>query len=411
MNQIKTIHYQDSNVELDIIVFDDDKTIWLNQKDLAVLYGKSQSVISRNISKLLHGVYANMSQVYAKYAKTGSDGKQYQTTYYNMDVILALGYAFRSEKGSCIKAFIDGYYREKNNEKTEEVIIYNDGNVSLDVRVLPQEETVWLTQNQIAILFETTQQNISLHINNILKDGEVDESTHKEYLLVQNEGERSVSRVVDSYNLDMILSVGYRIKSKTAIRFRKWATKVLKQYLIKGYVIDDERAVITKDNYINLYQHIESLDARVANIEKINKNHLIEDKVIFENQIFDALVLINRIIETASSSIIVIDPYVDINTLNAIKGRKEGVVLSIITSSYKRISKKDINAFVKQYGQLSFRYDNSYHDRYLIIDKNLYYHIGTSLNYLGKRFTQITLIKDKDIIETLARRCETISNL
>ena len=131
---------------------------------------------------------------------------------------------------------------EKQNKNNSQFIIYisEKGNTKIDV--LFQNETVWLTQNQIADLFQTTKQNISLHINNIHKENELDEfSTVKDFLTVQNEGKREVKRTVKHYNLDMIISVGYRIKSKIATRFRQWATVHIREYIVKGFVLDDER--------------------------------------------------------------------------------------------------------------------------------------------------------------------------
>lgn len=131
----------------------------------------------------------------------------------------------------------------------------------MDVRIAPEEDTVYLSQTQIACLFDTTRQNVSLHIRNILEEGELTLSaTHKEFLLVQMEGQREVSRKVDHYNLDMILSIGYRVKSKAAISFRRWTSSVLKECLLKGYAIDERRAVITPDNFVRLINRIDSID-------------------------------------------------------------------------------------------------------------------------------------------------------
>jgi hypothetical protein len=127
-------------------------------------------------------------------------------------------------------------------ENKSQLIIYQaqDGKIKIDVRF--QGETVWLSQQLMAELFQTTQQNISLHIQNILEERELNvEATHKEFLSVQKEGNRSVKRNLDYYNLDMIISVGYRIKSKIATRFRQWATQRLREYIVKGFVLDDER--------------------------------------------------------------------------------------------------------------------------------------------------------------------------
>jgi len=123
-----------------------------------------------------------------------------------------------------------------------EFLVYQteDGRIKVEVRL--EDETVWLTQQLMAALFQTTQQNISLHIRNIYDEGElIPEATHKKYLLVRSEGGREVKRLVDHYNLDMIISVGYRVKSHVATRFRIWATQRLKENIVKGFTLDDER--------------------------------------------------------------------------------------------------------------------------------------------------------------------------
>lgn len=133
-----------------------------------------------------------------------------------------------------------------------EILIYQtpDGNTKVDVRV--EGETVWLTQNQLADLFQTTKQNISLHINNVFEEGELEEkATVKEYLTVQTEGKRQVKRRVLHYNLDVIISVGYRVKSHVGTHFRIWATQRLKEYIIKGFVLDDERLKQARNNYFD----------------------------------------------------------------------------------------------------------------------------------------------------------------
>ena len=131
---------------------------------------------------------------------------------------------------------------EKVNKNNSQFLVYISEKGNTKINVFFQEETVWLTQNQISDLFQTTKQNVSLHINNIYKENELDEiSTVKDFLTVQNEGKRKVKRTVKHYNLDMIISVGYRIKSKIATRFRQWVTVHIREYIVKGFVLDDER--------------------------------------------------------------------------------------------------------------------------------------------------------------------------
>ena len=139
-------------------------------------------------------------------------------------------------------------------------------------------------------------------------------------------------------------------------------------------------------------------------LEKKQKYSFIEDKILFEGQMFDSLVLINKIIETAKEEIVLIDPYVDVDTLDTFRNKNVDAELKIITSCNSKISKKIIEKFNHKYGNLTVNRNDKYHDRYLIIDRTIFYHLGSSINYLGKKFSQITLIKDKDIIETLLKR-------
>lgn len=155
---------------------------------------------------------------------------------------------------------------EKENLPKGEIVIYTsaDGKISLDTKL--ENETIWLTQDMMAKLFETTPQNITIHIKNIYDDEELEQnSTCKDFLQVRNEGKRTVSRRLTHYNLDMILSVGYRIKSKTAVQFRKWATNILKEYLIKGYAINQKAIKEQQEKLTSLQQIIELLNRSIEN--------------------------------------------------------------------------------------------------------------------------------------------------
>ena len=155
---------------------------------------------------------------------------------------------------------------EKETLTKGEIVIYtsDDGKISLDTKL--ENETIWLTQDMMAKLFETTPQNITMHIKNIYDDEELEQnSTCKDFLQVRNEGKRTVSRKLTHYNLDMILSVGYRIKSKTAVQFRKWATNILKEYLIKGYAINQKALKEQQEKLTSLQQAIELLNRSLEN--------------------------------------------------------------------------------------------------------------------------------------------------
>ena len=401
--EYEVIKFENDSVELEVNISPEEETVWLSLNEMCLLFGRDKSVISRHIRNIFKEGELDENRVIAKNATTASDGKTYCVSYYNLDVVISVGYRVKSNNGILLKRFVDEYLA-KNNSLSNNIIIYNNGNVNLAVNVSPNEETVWLTQAEIATLFETTQQNVSYHINNVLEDKELDASVHKEYLYTAQDGK---TYNTSFYNLDMVLAVGYRIKSGRAIEFRKWVTSVLKQYLLKGYAISDNRVAVTEENFNNFKNDVDTLIKRVNRIEEKEKHLLIEDKIIFENQMFDALVIVTRIVETAKETIVLIDPYVDALAIDIFKNKGKDVELIVVTSSKSKLKKHEIEKFNQQYGNLTVLYDDKTHDRYLMLDDEMFYHIGGSINYLGKKLSQITLIEDSDVVEALSKKYES----
>lgn len=174
-----------------------------------------------------------------------------------------------------------------------EIILYAPNELAQRIEVRFEEETVWLTQQQMALLFNQTKQNISLHINNCFKETELERTaTVKESLLVQNEGKRIVNRKLEFYNLDVIISVGYRVKSKQGTQFRIWANQVLKDYLLRGYA-SNNRLNRLEDNFENLKDKVDRMDIQ------INTQLIPTQGVFFDGQVFDAYELTSRIIRSA----------------------------------------------------------------------------------------------------------------
>ena len=168
---------------------------------------------------------------------------------------------------------------------------FKDNEFELEVNVSPKEETIWLTQEQIVTLFRTTKQNVSLHIINILNEKELNDSTVKEILTVRHEGSREVNRKIKYYNLDMIISIGYRVNSKKGIEFRKWANKVLKDYLLQGYIINKERTVVTNENFNNLLVVVNDIKSTQFDMNiRVNK---LEDKVFNKDYDINKIFSIN----------------------------------------------------------------------------------------------------------------------
>ena len=259
-----------------------------------------------------------------------------------------------------------------------EVVLYNpDDTIRLEVRM--NEETVWLSQSQIALLFGCSVDNVGLHLKNIFEEDELDQkSTTEIFSVVRSEGSRMVKRNILHYNLDAILSVGYRVSSRNATKFRQWANQVLKDYLLKGYSIN---------------QRFERLEQRVTQTE--NKIDFFVrtalppvEGIFFDGQIFDAYELACRLIKSAKRRIVLIDNYIDESTLLMLEKRNNGVTATIYTHSIGEQLQLDIARHNAQYRPITvLRYKKS-HDRFLILDDDVY-HVGASLKDLGKQWFAI----------------------
>ena len=254
-----------------------------------------------------------------------------------------------------------------------EIILYQpDGNISLEVRV--ENETVWLNRQQLALLFDRDVKTIGKHINNALKEELKGIPTVANFATVQQEGERLVTRDIEYYNMDMILSVGYRVKSQRGTQFRRWANSVLKDYILRGYAVN---------------QRIERLEQRVSEhdrkIDDFVRTALPPTQgVFFNGQIFDAYVFAADFIKSAKESIVLIDNYIDESVLLLLSKRNTNVTARIITRKVSPVLAVDLAKHNQQYPLITIEESLRYHDRFLIIDGTVY-HVGASLKDLGKK--------------------------
>ena len=190
------------------------------------------------------------------------------------------------------------------------IAIYDDGELELNVSI--NNETVWLNRNQISELFGRDVKTIGKHIGNVFSDGELDKiSTVAKFATVQNEGGREVSRDVEYYNLDVIISVGYRVKSQKGVRFRQWATSVLKSYIQNGYTINSDK--ITNERFVSLEKEVGMLKSKMGEIQSLLKDNTIKPKqgIFYDGQIYDAYAFVNDLLKSAKNEIGLIDNYVD----------------------------------------------------------------------------------------------------
>ena len=265
-------------------------------------------------------------------------------------------------------------------------IFYTSTQGQVKVKVFLDDETIWTTQQGMAEIFDTTKQTISYHLNNIFKELElVKTATVKEILTVQTEGNRSIERQLEYYNLDVIISIGYRVKSQKGVRFRQWATSVLKNYIQNGYVINGEK--ITNDRFVSLENDVNILKSQMNKINsKIKENSLeFNQNIFFDGQIYDSYSFVNDLIKLAKSEIVLIDNYID-DTVFTLFSKYPNINFTIYTSTISKQLKLDFEKYSKQYKNISLKTFKSSHDRFLIIDKKEIYHLGASLKDLGKKW-------------------------
>lgn len=256
----------------------------------------------------------------------------------------------------------------------DKIIYQPNHHLESSIEVWIEDETVWLTQAQMVNLFESTKQNISLHINNVFKEKELQvDSVVKEYLTTASDGKRYKTKF---YNLDVVISIGYRVKSIRGTQFRIWANAILKSYLLKGYAVHNRLEQLER----KMVQHDQQLE------ELIQVALPPKEGVFFEGQIFDAYQLITSIIKKAKKSIILIDNYIDESVLTLLSKRKKGVKATVYTKDISKQLELDINKYNAQYEAIQVLQFTKAHDRFLIIDEQEVYFIGASIKDLGKKW-------------------------
>ena len=267
--------------------------------------------------------------------------------------------------------------------KGESIVYQSDTTLQLKVRM--EDETVWLTQAQMVELFQRDVSVISRHINNIFKEGELEKKSNLHFLQIANS-----DKPLTLYSLDVIISVGYRVKSQRGTQFRIWANKVLKDYMLKGYVMDkriDRIEQTLSEQVDKLIIHDNMLVDHDKKIDFFIKTSLPPvEGVFYDGQLFDAYKFVADLIRTATTSLILIDNYIDDTVLTLFTKRIPGVSVTIYTAQISKQLSLDLQRHNSQYEPIDIRRFNQSHDRFLIIDEKELYHIGASLKDLGKKW-------------------------
>jgi hypothetical protein len=264
-----------------------------------------------------------------------------------------------------------------------DVVIYNDGELELNISV--NEDTIWLTQKQIAELFDVKVPAISKHIKNIFMQNELIENmvVSKMEITTQHGAidDKSQTKTVNIYSLDIILAVGYRTNSLKAIHFRQWATSVLKSYIQEGYAINSDK--ITNDRFVSLENKVELLGSKLNILE--SKDLKPSHGIFYDGEMFDAYTFVSDIIRDAKSSVVLIDNYIDDTTLTLFS-KNQNIKVTIYTHTFSKQLKLDLDKYNSQYKDITIKTFKNSHDRFMIIDDINVYHIGASLKDLGNKW-------------------------
>lgn len=283
-----------------------------------------------------------------------------------------------------------------------EIVIYQSNELTKRIEVRLKNETVWLNRQQLALLFGRDIKTIGKHINNVFNEGElVKKVVVANFATTTQHGAmkgKMQTQQVEYYNLDVIISVGYRVKSIQGTRFRIWATNVLRDYSLKGYALN-QRVNRIENNVEKLAKKVNEISFQVKSSE------LPTQGVFFDGQVFDAYGLASKIIRSAKENIVLIDNYIDENSLIHLSKKAEKVKVVLLTKTVSKQLILDVKKVNEQYGNFEIKSFTKSHDRFLIIDNTEVYHLGASLKDLGKKWFAFSKM-DKNSVETILKEIE-----
>lgn len=276
-----------------------------------------------------------------------------------------------------------------NNDEKNEIIVYQPEGSEFHINVKMKDETVWLTQQQMAELFQTSRSNVIEHIQNIYNESELSKNaTCRNFRQVRIEGNREVNRAVPYYNLDMIIALGYRVKSLIATRFRQWANQILKEHLLKGGSVNQR--LISHEN------KLENLDSRMLTLEKqvdffVKANLPPSEGLLNAKSWWSGYEFAAQLVRSAKEEIIIIDPFADDTALALIAKHAPDVKGTVYSAHVTSRLKDEAARLNRQFPTVELKSMQNVHDRFIIVDETVY-HIGSSLNELGKKLTAFSVL-------------------
>ena len=290
-------------------------------------------------------------------------------------------------------------------QKNEIVVYQPDETLRLDVRL--ENETVWLTQGQMADLFQRDRSVITRHIGNVFSEGELTEGGNVQFLHIPLS-----DKPIKLYSLNVVISVGYRVKSVRGTQFRIWATNVLRDYLLRGYAVNERLVQIEDRMDRRLAEHGRRLDALEGKVDFFVRTQTPPlQGVFYDGQLWDARAFVDKLVRSAKKSLLLVDNWATVETLDMLAAKQKGVAVTVVTSEHRdrkgnprpKILPADVAKFNAQYPSLSLRFRENFHDRFLVVDDRDLYLIGASLKDLGKKCFGFTKMAASEIPGLKAR--------
>ena len=385
-NNYEIIKYESEDVSIDIRYDSINNTIWLTQNEIALIFNVNRQAITRSISKENDGFISSTSSYEEQVQTEGKRKINRKVMLYNLDMIEAISLRSKSNSGYDFIKWVNKLIREKKNinflskspneAENTTYIKYYSGTLELDVNV--SSNKVWLTQEQISALFEKDISVISRHIKNILASGECDKSNLQKMQIPFSD------KLVTIYDIDVIISVGYRVSSLRGLKFRQWSRNIVKDYISLGYSINEKRCNECQTNLLSLSNRVEKLEKENL---KISDTIFGKEVEFYSNgDVISPLLKISKILFLAKYKIVIVDNYADQTIIKLVENISNKVKIYVITNG-TYLNNKEINRII-------IIKDNPIHDRYILIDDKYTYRIGTSINSIGKEDTEIDYLKD-----------------
>jgi len=407
---------------MDIRVSNEDNECWLTESEIALLYSKDRSSIGKHIRSIikenknqnqslksledpsgqnLPGSPLNSGQNLHIIQENQDKWLHRPPTIYNSKIIIEIGHRIRSDEGLKLKEFLD-LQNAIIPINDEEIIVYNNNGTNIDVRFSKNENTVWLTQQQISQILNRNLSVVSRHIRNAINEGEIDEKSNLHFLQFAHS-----DKPILLYDLDVLISVGYRVKSPEGVAFRRWATKMLRSIMLKGYAINDDALSISEKNYHELKSEVEVIRKDLDEVKDRVYKEPEKEILFYQGHTYDAYAYLSDLFQSAKEEVVVVDRYFDDRGLRFFAKCQKEVKKYVLLSEYAKLDKGDVEAFNKQYGEIIVKETDAFHDRVLIFDKKDIYLLGSSLNYVGLRLTALTKLENEKIKIELLNLIET----